>query len=291
MTALLLASLTGIFFGIMGAYSKSITRFFSPVFLTWAVFAFAIPYIAIPVLYSGIPEIDWPTFAWATFTSFAVNLVSVNLYFRALSLSPLSLTMPFTAFTPLFMVPIAFFLFGEQPSGSGFGGILLIIAGAYGIHLKSAGILAPFRNLVKERGSLYMLTGAIIWAISGTADKAAVLSSSPEFYGLAIHIMLAGAYLPFALLHDQRQQFRHFKLLFSGAHLRRLVILGSISGIMLLCQFSALQLMDASYVIAFKRAGVIVSILIGALWFKEKDFGRNLTMTLIIVAGVILIAL
>jgi drug/metabolite transporter (DMT)-like permease len=114
-TGYLLAILTGLFFGLQGTYGKSLGKQFSPAILTWATFAFAVPFLLLLLVYRGIPHIDWPDFLWSAIVSFLVNVVAWNLFFRALSLSPLFLTMPFTSLTPLFLVPVAFFILGELP--------------------------------------------------------------------------------------------------------------------------------------------------------------------------------
>jgi uncharacterized membrane protein len=56
-------------------------------------------------------------------------------------------------------------------------------------------------------------------------------------------------------------------------------------------QFLALQSLEVSYVIAFKRAGVIVSVVLGYFFFAENKIAKNLLSTLSIIAGVVLILL
>jgi drug/metabolite transporter (DMT)-like permease len=276
-TGYLLAILTGLFFGLQGTYGKSLGKQFSPAMLTWATFAFAVPFILLLLLYRGIPHIAWPDFLWSTTVSFLVNVVAWNLFFRALSLSPLFLTMPFTSLTPLFLVPVAFVILGELPGVHGLIGILLIITGAYGLHFESGSPLKPFQSLFREKGTRYMLIVAIIWALSATVEKVAILSSSPEFYGLAIHLLLAAAYSPYVCQRDRLRDVR--------THIPKLAVLGLISTALVICQFTALKYLYVSYVIAFKRAGVIVSVLLGYILFGEKRIARNLTLTVLMIIG------
>ena len=58
---------------------------------------------------------------------------------------------------------------------------------------------------------------------------------------------------------------------------------------MALTQYTAYKFLLVSYVISFKRAGVIVSVLIGILFFQEKNAVKNIVSTLIIILGVFLI--
>ncbi len=282
-TGFLFAILTGIFFGVQGGYGKYAGQFLPAVIITWATFTFAIPFVSIPLLYTGIPHVNWFNFSWSILISASVNLVAWQLFFRALQIAPISKTMPFTAFTPLFLLPVGYVLLGELPSFWQFIGILLIIGGVYNIYLISGNIFQPFHSLFHEKGSQMMLLAAFIWSFSATVDKIAVLNSSPQFYAVVIHILLSLGYLPFL----RKQRMLTLKQL--PKHLPRYLFLGGIAGITMLCHFTALVYLDVSLVIAFKRAGIIVSVIIGYLVFGEKRILRNLISTAIIVTGVLLI--
>jgi drug/metabolite transporter (DMT)-like permease len=285
MTGYLFAALTGFLFGFQGAYGRFVANKFPSAFLTWASFAFAVPLVITLLFVRGIPTIDGFNFAWATATSFILNTVAWNLFFRALAASPLYLTMPFTAFTPIFLIPIAFAILGELPERQGFLGIILIIAGAYIIHLRAGNLFQPLVNILREKGTRYMLVVAFIWSISATVDKVAVLSSSPEFYGVTIYLLLAGVYSPYIYWHHRE--------LLKGivVHLKNLIFLGALSGGVVIFQFLALQYLEVSYVIAFKRAGIIFSVLSGYFFFGEKNIVKNSLATAMIISGAILIIL
>ncbi|RMH79557.1 MAG: DMT family transporter [Calditrichaeota bacterium] len=281
----LLAILTGIFFGLQGTYGKILAHRFPTAFLTWASFVFPLPFLFILLFQEGIPPVQWKEFIWATGVSFLVNVVAWYVFFRALAASPIHLTLPFTAFTPLFMIPMAYVLLGELPHRRGVLGILLIIGGAYGIHSGAGGWLQPLLNLFRERGTRYMLFVALIWSVSATVEKVAVLSSSPSFYAVVIFALLGLAYLPYVLVGYREN------LLALRSYLGPLALWGVITGLMIICQFSALQYLPASYVIAFKRAGVIVGVILGYLLWKENNPVKNTLFTAIIIAGALLIML
>jgi len=277
----LLAILTGIFFGLQGTYGKFISAKYSARFATWATFTFSLPFVLIFLWYAGIPQIVWKDFIPATLVSFIINIFAWYLFYQALKVSALSNTMPFTAFTPLFLIPVAFLWLGEIPNLKGIAGILLIIAGAYGIHLQSRNLLAPFINLFKDKGSRLMLFVALIWSVSATAEKVAVLSSSQFFYGTVILLLLSLAYFPLIL--------KERKTVAIGKNLPNLFLLGLISGLLMVFQFTALKYLYASYVIAFKRSGIIVSVFLGVILFKEKNALKNIISTVLMILGVFLI--
>ena len=277
----LLAVLTGIFFGLQGTYGKVVSAKYSPLFATWATFTFSLPLILVLLCYAGLPQIIWKDFIPAALVSFAINLFAWNLFYRALKISPLSNTMPFTAFTPLFLIPVALLWLGELPNIKGIAGILFIIAGAYGIHLQNKNLRAPFINLFKDKGSRLMLLVSLMWSVSATAEKVAVLSSSQYFYGLVILLSLSLAYLPLIMKERKKIPLRR--------NVSSLLLLGLISGLLLIFQFTALKYLYASYVIAFKRSGVIVSVFLGVIFFAEKNALKNIISTVLMVIGVFLI--
>jgi uncharacterized membrane protein len=68
-----------------------------------------------------------------------------------------------------------------------------------------------------------------------------------------------------------------------------LFVLGLIMGLLIFFQFTALKHMLVSYVIAFKRAGVLVSVLLGVAFFGEKSPVKNLFCTAMMVLGLFLL--
>jgi uncharacterized membrane protein len=60
---------------------------------------------------------------------------------------------------------------------------------------------------------------------------------------------------------------------------------------MILSQFTALEMTVASYVIAIKRAGMVLAVLFGHFFFKEKHLRERLAGALLMTAGVILLSL
>lgn len=245
---------------------------------------FSLPYFFLFLYVDGVPPIKWPGFLWATGSSFVVNVLAWYLFYRAIAVSPVYLTMPFTALTPLFTVPVAFLLIGEIPGILGAAGIILVIVGAYSIHLRKGNLLSPLRSLWSTSGTRLMLIVAFVWSISATVEKVAVLSSSAAFYAVTIHSLLAIAYLPIVIFR-QRQALRLLP-----ANLIPFLILGGVTAGVAIFQFTALNYLDVSYVIAFKRAGVIISVFLGYWFFGEGRIWQHLAATTVIILGAILIS-
>jgi len=234
----------------------------------------------------GLPRVQ-PSFWPALAVTLCVNLLAFTLYVRAIKLSPLSLTFPFLAFTPLFLVLTGYVALGELPDALGVVGILFIVVGAYVLNLDKLkeGFLAPARNVARERGSLLMLIVAALWAISAAADKVALLSSSPFFFLVIFHLLFPVFYFP-VLWVKARGQGRQVV-----RQAPALLVFAFLGALMVLFQMTAIRMTLVSYVIAIKRAGVLFSILLGYFFFGERHLKIRLAGALLMVGGVCCILL
>jgi len=279
-----LAVITAVAFAASGSYAKALSRSAHVYVVSWALIVLALPWAAVLLFVQGIPEID-PHFFTAAIASVVINMVAVTLQVRALSLAPLSLTVPFLAFTPLFMLATSVVVLGERPDASGLAGIILVAVGAYTIYLERirGGVLAPLRAIATETGSRLMLAVAFLWSWSAVYDKVAVTASSPAFYTAFFSVAFGTLYAPFLVLGLRKKA--------PGPGIApRLILLGSIGAAMILCQLTAIEFTVASYVIAIKRAGMVLSVALGAIFFKEKRLGTRLLGAALMTLGVTLIS-
>src|SRR5215471_5748650 len=85
----------------------------------------------------------------------ALVAFAVLLYYRAVQVSPLSLTIPFLAFTPVFLLLTGNLILGELPPLLKSEGILFVVLGSLLMHRQAfrASIFEPFRAVLRERGS------------------------------------------------------------------------------------------------------------------------------------------
>ena len=153
--------------------------------VAWVRWAFAAPFLLLILPFIDIPELD-NTFWLVTIVAIPLEIAAIILYTQAIKVSPLSLTIPFLALTPVFLIVTSFLFLGEFPDSSGLAGIMLIAFGAYMLNLKSRreGLLAPFKAIAREPGSLMMIGVALIYSITANLGKIALLHSSPLFFAL-----------------------------------------------------------------------------------------------------------
>jgi len=179
-TAFLLATadaLTKKFFGDLSAYEMGLARLF-----------FSLPFLVSAYFFIGPASPD-RTFWLCIAAGLPLEAAAFFSYMKALKASPLSLSLPFLAFSPLFMIVTGRIVLGERIGAAGCAGIALIVAGSYLLNLSQAslGPLAPFKAVLKEPGSRYMLFAAFLYSFTSVIGKKAIEHSSPLFFS-AVHL-------------------------------------------------------------------------------------------------------
>ena len=296
MTWPILAGGAAVFYALQGAWTKKMTDRVTPAVATWAIFALALPALLLYLLARGVPEVN--SGFWAAFgANVALYLVSFRLYVSALEQGDLGVTYPLLALTPVLVVPVEWILLGERAGLQGILGILLVVVGVYLLNFRGADrpLLEPFRALARDPGARRMMAVTVLWAVSGTVDRVAVLNASPAFYGVALSVGMGIGFLPAALRSGRREAEAPAGETRAG--LRRAVAdhpwllagQGLLFAAMFVCQMEALRLSLAAYVLAIKRSGTLLAILLGGTVFREGATGRRLGATTVILAGVVLV--
>lgn len=252
--------------------------------IAWVREGYALPFTAIALFFIPIPDLD-KTFWVSVLILLPLEITALVLYVKAIKLSPLSLTIPFMALSPVFITVIAFFLLGERPDKSGIAGILLITIGAYLLNAKasSLGLLGPIKAIAKERGSVMMIIVAIIYSVTSTIGKIAVQHSSPIFFGFFYPLLLTIALSMVVGIKGTLTQVASRPLTFLS--------IGIFTAIMILSHFMAISMADVAYVISIKRTSLIFSVIYGWTIFKEVDIRERLLGSVLMLAGVVALSL
>jgi uncharacterized membrane protein len=258
----------------------------SPYTAAWAIRIFAFPFIAV-LLFFAPPVMLGDSFWWALGVGGSLNLVTAVLYMKAIHASDLSVTVPMVTFSPLFLLVTSPLILGEFPSTRGVFGVVLIVAGSYLLQLKERkkGIFAPFKALVNEKGPRLMLIVAFIWSITANIDKVGIINSSIVHWAVAVHVFTIIAMFPLVWFMS-RESFGQLR-----SEWKILTSLGFVNALKYISQMAAIQLALVAYVVSIKRTSAIISVVLGALIFKEKGLKERLTGSAIMVLGVLLITL
>lgn len=209
-------------------------------------------------------------------------------YMKALKASPLSLTLPFLAFTPGFVIVTGWLVLGEKITAGGFLGIVMIVTGSYVLNLSkvTSGFLGPFRAIAREPGSKLMLLVSFIYAFTSVIGKLAVLHSNPYVFGSLYNITLTAlmvALIPFSRAADPVKEIT--KKPFAG------LMLGAAVSISVFSHFIAISMVQAAYMISIKRMSLLFGVLYGAWLFREERIMERLTGAVLMLIGAFLIGL
>lgn len=249
--------------------------------VAWVRVAFPLPILALGVALWGWVRPQGP-FWWAMGLALPLEISATILQQKALKLSPLGLTAPYLAFTPVFLLATGYWILDETPSFAAMWGVVLVALGGYWIQLvPGMGPLGPFRALAHEKGSVLMLVVALLYSVTAALGKVAVVSSNPQTFALVYSAALALLLGPWAA-GSVRQLPR--------AQLGAGIPVGVFGAAMSLCHFSAIRLAPASYMIAVKRTSLLWSILLGRFVLAESNLGPRLFGGAMMLAGVAILA-
>jgi drug/metabolite transporter (DMT)-like permease len=236
----------------------------------------------------------WPSpapafWGWVV-TLLPLEIFAMWLYMKAIRDCPLSLTLPYLAFTPVFNIVTGYALLGERITWPGFAGISLVVCGAWMLNLntrhagKGPAFLTPFRAIARERGSRLMLGVAALYSLTSVMGKGALQYVTPGFFGPLYFVVLGAA----ATLLFASRDVRTWRLL--GRRPWAHLLVGLFMGAMVVAHFYAIAHVTVAYMIAVKRTSLLFGMLYGAWLFGEAGLKRNLVAGTLMVAGVCLIA-
>ncbi len=234
------------------------------------------------------PEPDAALFGWLALLV-PIEIYAMRLYMRAIRDCPLSHTLPYLAFTPVFGALTGWILLDEQVSGHGLAGILLVLAGAWLLNLRRSSdgrlrVFEPLCALRNEAGPRTMLFVAALYSLTVVMGKAALSYTDPTFFGAFYFVLLGVVGLGQAVMRRDpplavltRRPLPHLAL-------------GLAMTIMVVAHFAAIAMVEAAYMIAVKRTSLLFGILYGALLFNERGLPKHLLAGGLMVAGVALLA-
>ncbi len=233
----------------------------------------------------ALPPKFWLTLALL----YPLETIAMLCYMEALRVSPLSVTVPYLAFTPAFIILTGRIILGEKLSPPGILGVFLIVCGSYFLHLGEVkrGLLAPFKATFRERGSRLMLVVAFIYSITSVYLKVGI-SHSERFFFAFFYYSFLGLFMALVL----KLFFRKVSPLGVMRECPKgFLLVAAAQSAAVVCHVWALSLAPVAYMIAIKRLSVLFGVLIGGIVFKEMAFRARLTGAILMVAGVFLIAL
>ncbi len=217
-----------------------------------------------------------------------LEIIATLLYMKGIQISPLSLSLPFLSFTPIFIILTGYILLGEKISKLGALGIFLIVLGSYCINLPSIkeGWLSPIKAIKKEKGSLLLLKVAFIYSITSVLGKKELLLTDPVWFA-SFYFSLLGVFATLVI-----KIFYKIKILdFIKKHKNAILLVGGTQALMCFCHMIALSHIETAYMIALKRTSILFAVILGYLIFKESYFLIRLFSVIFMLLGILIITL
>lgn len=280
------AVLTAIAVASQDAWIKKWFSHLSAVEMFVLPLVFALPLTLATLLFVPVPPLD--TVFYASFAaSLPLNAVPFILYMLAIRQSPLSLTLPYLAFTPVFMIPTGWLVLGEIPGPWGITGIATVCAGSYvlNIDIRHWSLLGPLKSVFREPGSWIMLIVAFIFGFSSVVGKLAILHSSVLFFQMSLFAVLG---VTLFLMLGITGKIRIAQLFANPA---RGIAAGGLLYLHILFHGFAIAMTKAAYMISVKRLSILVGVLYGGYFFDEDNIVIRFLGSLLMVSGAVTILL
>lgn len=242
------------------------------------------------LLIRGVPPLAsdfWFSFSVTLLLNVALQLLLLT----ALQKADASLVTPISLITTPLVIITGFFILNETPSFVGVSGIVISFFGLWLLVTPGTGFKRFFvMSLLKSPGINAAILGSLLAAISFVFDKKAVLASSTTFFStfMLLGVGIASGIIAYIKSPEDRRALIPKKNS-SWLIVLFLIILTAIAFFLVT---DALRFAFASYAASVKRLRALWVILFAGIFLREREFfKKRLVATLIMLAGVFLIAL
>ncbi len=250
--------------------------------------SFVLPFSIGFLLFFGVPAFT-PQFWKFVFVVSILDTIAAVIYYKALSMSEISLLAPISSFNPAFTLFFATIFLHENPTPIKLIGILLIIIGAYLLNVDQirAGIFKPISKLLSDKGVKLFLISNLIWGMTPILQKKAIFETTPN---IPITVPAIETIFIIIFLLPFLFKMKNIKK-YTKTNLSTLLVYGSLATVGQFAALTAFSLNNVAYVTAIFKLSALFSIILGAVLFKEHHIQERFLGAFVMVIGTILIAL
>lgn len=287
MTWITFALLAAVGTGIGDALFKYLLKRDDEYVVAWMRAVFIVPVVLIGLFLLGPFRITREFWLWGLII-LPVDILAFLLYLKAIRLSALSITLPFLAFSPIFVIFISWLILGEQVSQVGFFGVLLIVLGSYVLNIKEIrkGFFEPVLAIFKEPGPKIMLLTAFLYGFDAVLGKKMMHLSEPKFFAMIYPVFLFLSFTPIVYF---RVKYKLSRVNIKFHRLLLYFLASFIFAMTIVLHFKAISLAFAAYAIALKRTSILIGSVLGFLLYHERNVKSRLVGVGLMLAGVFLI--
>lgn len=221
------------------------------------------------------------------FGSGLINIATAILYMKAIEKSDISKVMPMLSFTPLFLLVTSPVILGETIHLLGILGIIFVVIGSYllNLDLSKNSVFEPFKGLLREKGTRYMLIVSFLWSFSANFDKLSIQNSSILQHIIFVNIIIVlGVWL--IIYFWKGIDFGEIKREIKG-----LSLISFFTTLAFIFHMTALSLTYVAYVVSFKRMSGLIAVFLGYFLLGEGKIKERFLGSFVMFIGVLLIAL
>ncbi len=243
----------------------------------------AMPLLGTLLYFNGIGPLS-PGYLLPGLGALVLNFLGSLGFIHSVKISPLSRTVPLLTLTPAFTALTAIPLLGELPSRSQAAGILIVVVGAMALNARGS-LRGVVNGVLHERGALFMILVALMWAVSGPLDKRAIGHASVYFHATVMTFGVGTGAL--GVLSWQGR----LGVLQGARRQKKLLVAAAVCiSFALTFQLLAIRGVQVSLVEAFKRAvGSFMAVILGRLVFSERVRASEWIAVAVMVTGVFLL--
>ncbi len=210
---------------------------------------------------------------------------------KALKHLEISLVTPLTNLTPVFLLVLSFFILHEVPSLMQYGGVALLVLGAYWLqadhHFSS--LIRPWKVFQKKH-SVFMLVAIFFYSFCAVLDKIILKEVEPYTFLSFTFLILTVHYVLIQFLkYDGLKDIKHAFV--NGKHLIFIVALLMLFSDVFYYMAVAIPGAMIALIIPVKRTSTLVATIIGGRIFHDHNLLHRIAACVVMIAGVVLVVL
>ena len=257
--------------------------------VSWALFAFSIPFLIYPSFKDGIPKVNISF--WIAVTASVVSFAyAKTVALKSLKGSLTSEIVPLAFFAVLFQFIFGLIFFGETLTIMSMIGLVFIVIGGYILKVEEAheGIWRPFKLLFTNTNSRMYLVAMIIMTITSVFDKVGLKNVQPvnQSFVLLMENIMTTILIGFYMTKKDKNWFTEVKTNFW-------ILLASGITYVLLSLFYLYGITTGALALVsgVKKLEVFFVLLLGWILFHDKPRKEVWIGCIIMLLGVILVKL
>jgi len=218
-----------------------------------------------------------------------LEILGYYLFLSAIRMSPLSLTVPLLAFTPVLTILTAAVLVGEHVTPRGALGISMVTLGAYVLNgeMIRDRPWAPVTAVFANPGSRRMLLVAVIWSVTSTLGKKGILIYGAIPFG---YLLTCGDLVVFIMICLARRSRGQMRISPDRRMWPFFLLAGLLMALAEVTHFVSLSMAPVSYMISVKRLSLVFGVILGWAFFGEHNIRYRISGVSVMVAGVLFLS-